>query len=168
LVDTCTTNLDMVPEPPSAATVADAVWDEAATGHTDAGKAGAQMWTDVDAILADTGTDGVVVATNNDKTGYSIGAGGIPIGAFEAGAVTDAAVAADAETAFANAVKAAVIESQGSITLQQALSIILSVLAGVTADGGATFKSSDGSATRVSATINASNERTAMTLTPST
>lgn len=38
----------------SAADVADAVWDEASTGHTDAGKAGAQMWTDVDAILADT------------------------------------------------------------------------------------------------------------------
>jgi hypothetical protein len=39
---------------PTAAVVADAVWDEAATGHTDAGKAGAQLWTDVDAILADT------------------------------------------------------------------------------------------------------------------
>lgn len=39
---------------PTAAAIADAVWDEAATGHTDAGKAGAQMWTDVDAILADT------------------------------------------------------------------------------------------------------------------
>lgn len=34
--------------------IADAVWDEAATGHTDAGKAGAQVWTDIDAILADT------------------------------------------------------------------------------------------------------------------
>ena len=40
--------------PPTAASIADAVWDEASTGHTDAGKAGAQMWTDVDAILADT------------------------------------------------------------------------------------------------------------------
>lgn len=39
---------------PSAATVADAVWDEASTGHTDAGKAGAQLWTDLDAVLADT------------------------------------------------------------------------------------------------------------------
>jgi hypothetical protein len=39
---------------PTAATIADAVWDEAATGHTDAGKAGEQLWTDVDAILADT------------------------------------------------------------------------------------------------------------------
>ena len=48
--DTCTTNTDLV----SAATIADAVWDEAAAGHTDAGKAGAQVWTDIDAILADT------------------------------------------------------------------------------------------------------------------
>lgn len=39
---------------PTAATIADAVWDELATGHTDAGKAGQQLWTDVDAILADT------------------------------------------------------------------------------------------------------------------
>ena len=38
----------------SAADVADAVWDEAAVGHTDAGKAGAQLWTDIDAILEDT------------------------------------------------------------------------------------------------------------------
>ena len=30
---------------PSAADVADAVWDEASTGHTDAGKAGTQLWT---------------------------------------------------------------------------------------------------------------------------
>lgn len=48
---TANTNLN----DPTAATIADAVWDEAATGHTDAGKAGQQMWTDVDAILADTG-----------------------------------------------------------------------------------------------------------------
>lgn len=41
---------------PTAAAIADAVWDEAATGHTDAGKAGEQLWTDVDAILVDTGT----------------------------------------------------------------------------------------------------------------
>jgi hypothetical protein len=39
---------------PTAAAIADAVWDEASTDHTDAGKAGAQLWTDVDAILADT------------------------------------------------------------------------------------------------------------------
>lgn len=38
----------------TAAGIADAVWDEASTGHTDAGKAGAQLWTDLDAVLADT------------------------------------------------------------------------------------------------------------------
>lgn len=43
-------------EAAAAAVIADAVWDEAATGHTDAGKAGEQLWTDVDAILTDTGT----------------------------------------------------------------------------------------------------------------
>lgn len=47
---------------PTAEAIADAVWNELETGHTDAGKAGAQVWTDVDAILADTGTDGVQVA----------------------------------------------------------------------------------------------------------
>lgn len=41
---------------PTAAQIADAVWDETVTGHDDAGKAGAQLWTDIDAILVDTGT----------------------------------------------------------------------------------------------------------------
>lgn len=41
---------------PTAAQIADAVWDEASTGHVDSGKAGAQLWTDIDAILVDTGT----------------------------------------------------------------------------------------------------------------
>ena len=112
-------------------------------------------------------TNPVTVDTNNDKTGYSIGAGGFPVGGFAAGAITDAAVAADAETAIANAVKAIVVESQGSITLQQAISIVLAALAGVTTDGGATLKTPNGLATRIAATINASNERTVMTLTPS-
>lgn len=51
----------------SAADIADAVWDEASTGHTDAGKAGQQLWTDVDAILTDTGTDipASIAALNN-------------------------------------------------------------------------------------------------------
>jgi len=43
-------------EAAAAAAIADAVWDEAATGHTDAGKAGEQLWTDIDAILVDTAT----------------------------------------------------------------------------------------------------------------
>jgi len=41
--------------------IVDATWNETSTGHTTAGMAGAQLWTDIDAILVDTGTDGVVV-----------------------------------------------------------------------------------------------------------
>lgn len=47
---TANTNLN----DPTAAAIADAVWDELSTGHTDAGKAGEQLWTNVPAILADT------------------------------------------------------------------------------------------------------------------
>jgi len=45
------------------AEAADAVWDELSTGHVSAGKAGQQLWTDVDAILDDTGSAGVIVAS---------------------------------------------------------------------------------------------------------
>lgn len=51
-----------LPVPPTAADIADAVWDEASAGHTDAGKAGAQLWTDIDAILTDTDVIGVAGA----------------------------------------------------------------------------------------------------------
>ncbi len=40
--------------PPTAGEVADAVWDEATSGHTTSGTFGEQLKTDVDAILADT------------------------------------------------------------------------------------------------------------------
>ena len=145
----------------------------------------------------------VTVGTNNDKTGYSIVAGGFPVGGFAAGAITAAAIATDAigeaeiadgainaATFAAGAITATVIatdaidadalkadavtqiwdhqvEAQGTYTAQQAMSIILAALAGVTAASGATLKTPDGAANRIAATINASNERTAMTLTPS-
>lgn len=62
---------------PTAAAIADAVWDELATGHTDAGKAGEQLWTDLDAVLADTGelqVDDVpgLIAALNDPTAAAI------------------------------------------------------------------------------------------------
>lgn len=41
---------------PTAAEVADAVWDEATSGHTTSGTFGEQCKTDIDAILVDTGT----------------------------------------------------------------------------------------------------------------
>lgn len=41
---------------PTAADIADAVWDESTTGHTTAGTFGEQVKTDIDAILVDTST----------------------------------------------------------------------------------------------------------------
>ena len=40
--------------PPTAAAIADAVWDEATSGHTSSGTFGEQVKTDIDAILTDT------------------------------------------------------------------------------------------------------------------
>jgi hypothetical protein len=91
---------------PSAATIADAVWDEAATGHTDAGKAGEQLWTDLDAVLVDTSTtlqgelDGIQTDTEDIQARLpaALVSGRIDasVGAMAAGVVTAAAIATDA------------------------------------------------------------------------
>jgi len=60
-----------------------------------------------------------------------------------------------------------IIETEGNYTGQQVMSIILAVLAGITTDAGATFKTPNGVATRVAAILNDNNERTSQTLTPS-
>lgn len=65
------TQLDALP---TAAEIADAVWDESTSGHTTSGTFGEQVKTDIDAILDDTGTSGVAVA---DKTGYRLSATGV-------------------------------------------------------------------------------------------
>lgn len=61
----------------------------------------------------------------------------------------------------------AIMETEGSYTFQQIMSLVLAAVAGVTASGGTVLKSPNGVATRITATVNGSNERTAMTLTPS-
>jgi len=62
---------------PTAAAIADAVWDEASAGHTGAGKAGEQLWTDLDAVLADTNElqaddTPAAIAALNDPTAAAI------------------------------------------------------------------------------------------------
>jgi hypothetical protein len=128
---------------PSAATIADAVWDEATTGHTTSGTFGEQLKTDVDAILADTGTDGVAVA---DKTGYALTSG-------ERDSI--AAAALD----LANGVET-------DWTLRQALRIILAALSGKLAGAATsevTIKNPPDSKTRITATVDADGNRTAVT-----
>ncbi len=49
-------SIDEITDPPTAAAVADAVWDENTAGHTSAGTFGEQLKNDVDAILVDTST----------------------------------------------------------------------------------------------------------------
>lgn len=83
------------------------------------------------------------------------------------GAIDADALAADAGTEIAAAVWAKVVEANGSYTAQQVMSVALAVLAGVTTTNGAVLKDPAGTSTRVSATIDANNNRTAMTLTPS-
>ena len=79
LVDTTTTNTDMVAAAPTAAANADAVWDELQSGHVGAGTFG-EIATEIANILADTNelqTDDVpgLIAALNDPTVAAIADG---------------------------------------------------------------------------------------------
>lgn len=60
-----------------------------------------------------------------------------------------------------------IVETNGSITAQQALSIILAAVAGRSSNNGLTFADPSGSNTRIAATVDGNSNRTAITLTPS-
>ena len=109
---------------PSAASIADAVWDEATTGHTTSGTFGEQLKTDVDAILVDTAEIGAagagltalasqasvntiddlldteVAAIKSDTAAIlaDTGTDGVVVASINANAVTASALAADAVT----------------------------------------------------------------------
>lgn len=99
------------------------------------------------------------------------------VSAISAGAITAASIATDAIDADAlasnalaeitAAIGALVVESNNAVTLQQAMSVVYAVLAGITSGGGNTIKDPTGTATRVVATIDGSNDRTLMVITPS-
>jgi len=102
--------------------------------------AAANLPADVAAILADTGTDGVVVASGS-KTGY---------------ALTDAGV---------DAILDEVVE--GTLTFRQMLRLFTSVLAGKSAGGGTvtlTFRDIADGKDRISATVDTDGNRTAISL----
>ena len=82
----------------TAADAADAVWNELSTGHTDAGKAGEQLWTDVDAILSDTGTDGVVLANDAITSAKFDESTAYPLESADSGSTQIARVGADGDT----------------------------------------------------------------------
>lgn len=107
LEDTGTTLPALIDALPTAAENADAVLDEALSGHTTAGtlgKAIADIETDAAAILADTSTDGVVVAPGS-KSGYSLAAdqSGVTIGTVNAlGTQAKADVNAEVDSALSD------------------------------------------------------------------
>lgn len=93
---------------PTAAAIADAVWDEATTGHVTAGTFGEQVKSDIDAILEDTGTtlqaevDGIQADTEDIQSRLPAalvsGRMDASVGAMAANTLTAAALAADAVT----------------------------------------------------------------------
>ena len=100
----------------------------------------ASMPTDIDAILADTGTDGVIVASGS-KTGYDLSAAGVD-------AILDDVV-------------------EGATTFRQMLRIFMSALGGKSSGGGTvtlTFRDIADGKDRITATVDANGNRTAMTL----
>ena len=127
--------------------------------------------------------DLAVTATNGEMTVGSIVANAISAAAIATDAITAAKIAANAIGASelatdcitsdqlaataVNDIWAKICETNGSRTAQQIMSIVLSAVAGVTSSGGAVFSDPAGTNTRITATVNASNERTAITLTPS-
>jgi hypothetical protein len=88
------------------------------------------------------------------------------VGAMATDVISSGALSAAAANEIRDAILAAVVESQGSITLAQALSIAVASLAGVTTISGATYelKTPNGSVVRVTATLDANKQRTGITL----
>lgn len=111
----------------------------------------------------DESTDQVIVATNNDKTGYALTA------AYDA--AKTAAQAGDSMALTAAAVDAILDEQVGdsTLTMRQVLRVFLAVLAGKTSGGGTTtitFRNAADSQDVVVTTVDASGNRTAVTITP--
>lgn len=147
---------------PSAATVADAVWDEARAGHVTAGTYGE-------------GVASVQGDVSGDVVGSvgSVAVGGIDASSFAAGAIDAAAIAADAIGASelaASAVDEILDDTIGdsTVTVRQALKLLVATLGGKLAGAGTTtitIRNVADTADVVAATVDASGNRTAVTLT---
>ncbi|MBK9952898.1 MAG: hypothetical protein IPP10_15725 [Candidatus Competibacteraceae bacterium] len=137
------------PQRPNISAIADAVWDEARSGHTSAGSFG----------------EGAASVQGN-VTGSvgSVGTGGITAASFGAGAVNATALAADAGTEIANAVAAITVE--GSLDLIEALKLVLAASAGKVsgADGSTvTIRDTTDTYNRIVATVDQYGNRNAVT-----
>jgi hypothetical protein len=144
---------------PTAAAVADAVWDELATGHTDAGKAGQQLWTDVDAILVDTAAIGAAGAGLTEAGGT-----GDHLTAVPWNASWDAEVQSEVDDAL-DTTLADSIPADGTIpTLRQAIYMITQFLMErAVSDTTVTVKKVDGSTSLLTLTLDDASDPTSIT-----
>ncbi len=138
---------------PSAAVVADAVWDEARSGHVAGGSFG----------------EGVVVNSlaASSITATAVATGAIDSDAIATGAIDADALAADAANAIADALLDRTAGVETSMTVRQAFRIVLAALAGK-ASGLATttavFRDTTDSKDRITATVDTNGNRSAVTL----
>lgn len=178
---------------PTAAQIADAVWDEATTGHTTAGTFGEQVKTDIDAILSDTGTTiPNQISGLNDPTAAAVAdavwdeaqSGHVAAGSFGEMASEIASILADtnelqtddvpgliaalndpAASAIADAVLDEVVED--SYTLRQLMRLFASALLGQLSGAATatnTFRDLANSKNRITATVDGNGNRTAVSL----
>lgn len=93
-------------------------------------------------------------------------AGVVTAAAVATGAIDADALAADASTEIVTALAGTVIEPQGNVTFKSILQLVLAAVAGRSDTSGNRFYSPNGGAVRITATTNASGERTAVTISP--
>lgn len=140
-------NVSLAATPPTSAAIATAVWQDATAGDfTTSGSVGKLLFTDGVKVSAGTGagqislsSGTVTVGTNSDKTGYKLATDGIDTISID------------------------------SINARQALAMCSAVLVGVTSGaptGPIVIKGVGVATTRVSATVDSSGNRSALTLTP--
>ena len=168
----------------TAENIAAAIWDLARAGHSTAGTFGAGVLLAADQAVNLTKVNGSAISNlisgRIDANAQVVGTGAIVAGSFGAGAVDAAAIAADAigsselaataATEIATAVFArAFSAAYGSLTFDQLVSLMASVLLSKCSGMGTAtgvFRNIADSGDTVSATIDASGNRTAVTLTP--
>lgn len=145
---------------PTAAQIADAVWDEATSGHTTSGTFGEQLKTDVDAILADTNelqtdwADGGRLDLLLDAVLADTGTDGVAVSAATANQIADALLD-----------RTAGVETNR--TPRQALRLILAALVGKLSGAATTtvtIRDTNDGVNRVVATVDADGNRSAVTL----
>lgn len=118
----------------------------------------------VDAILADTGTDGVVLA-DGAITAAKIAADAITAAKIAADAITSSELAASAVAEIADGVLDETVE--GAYTLRQIVRLLAAAVGGKASGGGTTavtFRDLNDGTNRIVATVDANGNRTVMTL----